>query len=433
MIVKNETKVIRHCLESVLPLVDYILVVDTGSTDGTQQMIRDFLDDKVKGAVIDEPWRDFAYNRSFALARLREVKDVDYAMIIDADDLLELDPGFDPRAFKAQMTHDLYDVPVRHGNIAHYRPQLFSNRLPFLFKGVVHEYLEAPPGQLSRTTATGFSIHASTGGARSENPRKYQDDAAVLERALVTETDPFLISRYTFYLAQSYKDCGEHEKALANYLKRAELGHWTEEVYVSLLEAGNLMAALNRPFDDVDQTNQRATQTVPARAEALHAASLYCRNQGRNVEGLEYARRGIGIEQPAGLFVQPWVYDYGILDEFAVNAYWEGAYRELLDASLKLLAGDKHPPPSMVPRIAANARFAANKLPVAKLPDLGTLGAEDLIQQHALVSQRPLHSRVKDAPRVMVAILANRRSRRCRSISIASRRSIIRRRGGRRH
>ena len=153
MIVKNETNVIRRCLESALPLVDYILVVDTGSTDGTQQMIRDFLaEHKVEGAVIDEPWRDFAYNRSFALARLREVKSVDYAMIIDADDTLELDAGFDPRAFKAQLTHDLYDVPVRHGGIAHHRPQLFSNRLPFSFKGVLHEYLEAPPGNLSRET-----------------------------------------------------------------------------------------------------------------------------------------------------------------------------------------------------------------------------------------------------------------------------------------
>ena len=215
MIVKNETAMIRRCLASVLPLVDYILVVDTGSTDGTQQIIREFLTEhNVAGAVIDEPWRDFAYNRSFAMERLREVASVDYAMVIDADDTLEFDAGFDPRAFKAELTHDLYYVPVRHGGIVHHRPQLFSNRLPFSFKGVLHEYLEAPPGELSRETVKGFAVHASTGGARSQNPRKYQDDAAVLERALATETDPFLISRYTFYLAQSYRDSGEREKAL---------------------------------------------------------------------------------------------------------------------------------------------------------------------------------------------------------------------------
>ncbi|MBV8399509.1 MAG: hypothetical protein JOZ17_12325, partial [Acetobacteraceae bacterium] len=64
-----------------------------------------------------------------------------------------------------------------------------------------------------------------------------------------TETDPFLVSRYTFYLAQSYRDCGEKEKALENYLKRADLGYWDQEIYISLLEAGNLMVALGRLFD----------------------------------------------------------------------------------------------------------------------------------------------------------------------------------------
>jgi glycosyltransferase involved in cell wall biosynthesis/GR25 family glycosyltransferase involved in LPS biosynthesis len=409
MIVKNETKLIRRCLESVLPLVDYILVVDTGSTDGTQQMIRDFLaEKKVDGAVIDEPWRDFAYNRSFALAKLREVASVDYVMIIDADDTLEIDADFDARAFKAQLTHELYDVPVRHGSIAHHRPQLFSNRLPFSFKGVLHEYLEAPPGNIARETAKGFAVRASTGGARSENPRKYQDDAAVLERALATETNPFLISRYTFYLAQSYRDCGEREKALENYLKRAELGNWNEEIYVSLFEAGNLMAALGSPFDEVIGTWERASQTVPGRAEAVHAASRYCRDKGKNAQGMDIARRGIDLKQTNGLFVQPWVYDYGLLDEFAINAYWAGAYRESLDACLRLLASDKLPP-SMIQRVAANARFATDKLPAAQAPNLGKHGEEDFVKQHAMLPQRRLHSGMKGAPRVLVAILAKQK------------------------
>ena len=62
-----------------------------------------------------------------------------------------------------------------------------------------------------------------------------------------------------------------------------------------------------------------------------------------------------------GLFLQPWVYDYGLLDEFSINAYWAGAYRKSLDAALKLLAREKLPP-SMVKRIAGNARFAADKV-----------------------------------------------------------------------
>jgi GR25 family glycosyltransferase involved in LPS biosynthesis/tetratricopeptide (TPR) repeat protein len=409
MIVKNEAKIILQCLASVLPLVDYVLIVDTGSEDGTQELIRGFLAaHNVQGAVIDEPWRDFAYNRTFALDRLREVETVDYAMIIDADDVLIPDPTFDPVAFKSQMQHDLYDVEVSHGGISFYRPQICRNRLTFSFKGVLHEYLEAPPGPITRETAKGFRVVTGLGGARSQNPRKYQDDAAVLENALATETDPFLVSRYTFYLAQSYKDSGEGEKALGHYLKRAELGFWDEEVYVSLLEAGNLMAALGRPFDEVVAVFERAAQIVPARAEALHAASLYCRNQGRNAKGTEFARRGLDLAQPAGLFIQPWVYDYGLLDEFAVNAYWTGAYRESLDACLKLLATDKLPA-EMAKRVVANARFAADKLPVHEPPNLGAFGTESLIDQHKLVPQRSLRSRIDGEPRVLVAILAKQK------------------------
>jgi GR25 family glycosyltransferase involved in LPS biosynthesis/glycosyltransferase involved in cell wall biosynthesis len=408
MIVKDEAHVILKCLESVRPLVDYVLVVDTGSTDGTQQIVWDYLlGEKLPGSVVEEPWQNFAYNRTFALHELRKAPHVDYTLIIDADDGLELDDGFDPDTFKAGMDQDLYDVEVSHGNIIHIRPQLFRNDLPFSFKGVVHEYLEAPPGELSRGRATGFRVKISGGGARSRNTRKFEDDAVLLEHTLATETDPFLVSRYTFYLAQSYRDCDEKEKALENYLKRAELGYWDQEIYISLFEAGNLLASLGRPFDEVIATYMRASDLVPSRAEALHAASRHCRNHGRNAEGYEIARRGIDLTQPAGaLFAQPWTYDYGLLDEYAVNAYWAGAYRECLDASLRLLASDKLPQ-STHARVLANARFAADKLP--KPANLGSLGADDFIEQHTLPPARPLRARITGAPRVLLAILAKQK------------------------
>ena len=137
---------------------------------------------------------------------------VDYALVIDADETLELDAGFDPISFKAHMSHDLYDVPIRAWQ--HHLPTTtIQQSNAVLVQGVLHEYLQAPEGNIRRTTAEGFAIRASSdGGVRSNNPSKYQDDAAVLERALANETDPFLISRYTFYLAQSYRDCDESRK-----------------------------------------------------------------------------------------------------------------------------------------------------------------------------------------------------------------------------
>ena len=60
MIVKNEAQTILRALDSVRTFVDYVLVEDTGSTDGTQTIIRDYLRAHgLPGEVFDEPWRDF--------------------------------------------------------------------------------------------------------------------------------------------------------------------------------------------------------------------------------------------------------------------------------------------------------------------------------------------------------------------------------------
>src|SRR5262245_37815887 len=102
---------------------------------------------------------------------------------------------------------------------------------------------------------------------------------------------------------------------------------------------------------------------MPRRAEALHAASRLCRNAARYHEGYAYAKRGLTLAAPPdGLFVEPRIYDYGLLDEFAVNAYWAGKYEESHQACLRLL-GEGKLPPQMVPRVSTNARFAAERLP----------------------------------------------------------------------
>src|SRR5262249_32725880 len=174
-------------------------------------------------------------------------------------------------------------------------------------------------------------------------------------------------SRYQFYLAQSYRDCGEKEKALQAYLQRAELGFWVEEVFMSLYSAAKLQEALGRPFDDVMATYLRAADTVPSRAEALHGASRYCRLSKRYKEGYDIAKRApLSGKAPYGLFVEPWIYEYGLLDELSVNAYWAGAYPDCLDACERILRERKCPEAAR-PRIEANAAFARQQLGIAKV------------------------------------------------------------------
>jgi tetratricopeptide (TPR) repeat protein len=252
-------------------------------------------------------------------------------------------------------------IEIYDGFVRYQRTQLVRSALPWRYEGVLHEYLTCddagPTEQLS-----GIRMRRNHDGARRRDPQTYRKDAAVLENALQTESNRFLLARYRFYLAQSYRDCGEHLKALEHYLARAELGFWREEVFISLYYAAKLMEKLGRSEQEIIAGYLRAADILSTRAEALHAASRFCRLKERYEEGYQLAKRGLKIAMPSSeaLFLEPWVYETGLLDELAVNAYWSGHNHDSLDASLAILATGKLLPADMR-RVVGNAQFASDR------------------------------------------------------------------------
>jgi glycosyltransferase involved in cell wall biosynthesis len=87
MIVKNESKVIRRCLESVIPMINSWCIVDTGSTDDTKEIIINTLRG-IPGEIYDRPWVDFATNRNQCL-RLARMGLATHYLTIDADEWVE--------------------------------------------------------------------------------------------------------------------------------------------------------------------------------------------------------------------------------------------------------------------------------------------------------------------------------------------------------
>ena len=181
---------------------------------------------------------------------------------------------------------------------------------------------------------------------------------------LVGDSDPFQTARAVFESARAMRDAGDKDRALTLFLSRAGMGCDLDEVYAALCEAAELMAALDHPPEQVLATWERAIAQAPHRAEGFHGASLYCRSRGRNEDGFQFARRALALVDsppPAERFVRDWIYEFGLLDEYAVNGYWAGHYRECLDASLKILAHPKCPE-GQRRRFLDNARFAAEKV-----------------------------------------------------------------------
>ncbi|MCI8352084.1 MAG: glycosyltransferase family 2 protein [Clostridia bacterium] len=80
MIVKNEEDVIGRCLESVRDIADEIIIVDTGSTDRTKEIVS-----KYTSKIYDFEWvDDFSKARNFSFSKATK----DYILWLDADDII---------------------------------------------------------------------------------------------------------------------------------------------------------------------------------------------------------------------------------------------------------------------------------------------------------------------------------------------------------
>ncbi len=336
MIVKDESQVICRCLDSVIPLIDYWVIVDTGSTDGTQEIIQNHLKD-IPGELYELPWKNFGASRTEAF-QLAEGKG-DYILLMDADDTLEFKEDFK----WPLLTDDLYNMWRGNAAFSYLRPQLIRGDLPWKWVGVTHEYLACDQ---SVTTGLLKDVRyvSGEGGASYRDPKqKFQRNVDLLTEGLKEEPDNV---RYVFYLAESYRDLGDKSKALECYLKRIKMGGWDEELFWSKLQTSIILRDLGMPSSVVAESFRDTHQFRPHRAEPVYYLAELYNNEREYEKAYDILKSWVLAPKPKerdGLFNMDWMQKYGLLFQLSICSYYVGRYEESLQACDKLLAMEDLP------------------------------------------------------------------------------------------
>lgn len=278
MIVKNESHCIRRCLYSVLPYIDRAVIVDTGSTDDTQDIIADVLRD-IKHSVIQRPWKDFGFNRTQAMEEARRfMKYRGSALLLDADEEFIPSPNFVMTQFPAGPVRDVRQVEYLWHRVPsgqYRRPFMLPLNHSWSWEGVLHECLREQHVRILTEGAyikDHFDSHRNKQGAKA----KYLADVGLLL------TQP-LTPRNLFYIAESYRWAGLYPESLRWHEKRFKEKHGSkEEQWWSALMIAQLKEYLAHPDEDVMRSYVVACNTRPSRAEAFVELSKFLWKTGRH-------------------------------------------------------------------------------------------------------------------------------------------------------
>jgi glycosyltransferase involved in cell wall biosynthesis len=147
MIVKNESKFLRRCLDSYRPIADEIIIVDTGSTDNTKEIAHEYTN-----KVYDYKWDDdFSHARNFAFSKATG----DYIFSADADEVLDADNLILFKQMKSVLLPEIDIVQMKYVNFDNgnsvynskkeLRPKLFKRLRTFQWISPIHETVRLTP------------------------------------------------------------------------------------------------------------------------------------------------------------------------------------------------------------------------------------------------------------------------------------------------
>lgn len=302
MIVRDEEDVLGRCLDSVKGLVDEIVIVDTGSQDGTKEIAAQYTEN-----VFDFPWiDDFAAARNFSFGKAS----CDYCMWLDADDVF-LEPDREKfLEMKAALTlnTDVVRMPYHVGfdengqvTFSYYRERIVKNRQDMRWKGPVHEVIETYGNTIyADCPVTHWKLHPSD---PERNLRIFQNVLAKGEK--LDPRQQFYYGRELYY----HKQYGEALRVLEGFL--AEGKGWLENQIDACRHCAFCLYGLGREEDALEALFKSFRFDLP-RAEVCCDIGQHFLDRQAWKQAAYWYERALACERQdgRGSFVLPDTYGY---------------------------------------------------------------------------------------------------------------------------
>lgn len=363
MIVLNESRIICRLLESCLPFISGYVIMDTGSTDNTPQLIRDFFEAHpvpcggeviLGGTHIDPNYKfNFAKARNESLAHCMRIMgsanggaNADYILLVDADMQLVIS---EPLWTLPLPPTNAYRLVQSTGGINHsgfFNPNvriipITANNTDTQYFGYTHEYISHnyPVTQIPRD----IMYIADIGDGCSKSNKHLRDISLCLDG--IDGDVPHMRGRYTFYLAESYRyhattlgtDADAHtiyQKAIDAYVARIALGEWEQEVWCCYYAIGKCYMGMKQPEKAVYWW-LLGYEYYPHRIENLYHVVKHYRDTSNHRLAFFYYTKALQIitddplcntetARESMLFLENDIYTYLLLFEYTIIASYLG-------------------------------------------------------------------------------------------------------------
>ncbi|MEG0774526.1 glycosyltransferase family 2 protein [Clostridium sp.] len=262
LIVKNEERVLKNCLESIHDIVDEIIIADTGSSDETINIAKGYTN-----KIYDFPWiNDFAAARNFSFSKAT----CDYIFWLDADDILKeedreklkllkrtLDSSYDAVSMKYHYSFSEAGEPT----LTFRRNRIVKREKNFKWYGFIHEYI-AVEGKILESDINVSHMRVHGNSDRNLNIFKMKIKQGYK-----------LTSRDTYYYGKELYYHGLYDEAISVLSKVVKMDGWYEEKIQTLITLADIYMTKSL-FSKCRKYCYEAFDLDTPRAEVLYRIAL---------------------------------------------------------------------------------------------------------------------------------------------------------------